>query len=116
VERGTHLLRQTPYGRIAVTSDAIAQIVGHLAAESYGVVGMRPRRGLPRLRRGKLTEGITVKTVGDALEIDLKVVVEHGLNLAEVAATVRSRVAYEVERMTGLSVATVEIRIEDVRR
>jgi uncharacterized alkaline shock family protein YloU len=44
------------------------------------------------------------------------VVVEYGLNLAEVAATVRSRVAYEVERLTGLKVTAVEVHIEDVRR
>jgi len=29
---------------------------------------------------------------------------------------VRSRVAYEVERLTGLPVASVEVHIEDVRR
>jgi uncharacterized alkaline shock family protein YloU len=29
---------------------------------------------------------------------------------------VRNRVAYELERQTGLSVAAVEVRIEDVRR
>ena len=48
--------------------------------------------------------------------MDLYVVVEYGLNLAEVAASVRSRVAYEVERLTGLQVAAVEVHIEDVRR
>ena len=42
--------------------------------------------------RGDAESGIT---------IDLYVVVEYGLNLAEVAATVRSRVAYEVERHHG---------------
>ena len=57
-----------------------------------------------------------MKPRDDGVEIDLHVVVEHGLNLAEVAATVRNRVAYEVERQTGLSVASVEVRIEDVRR
>ena len=36
--------------------------------------------------------------------------------LAEVAATVRSRVGYEVERVTGLPVAAVEVHIQDVRR
>jgi uncharacterized alkaline shock family protein YloU len=38
------------------------------------------------------------------------------LNLAEVASTIRSQVAYEVGRLTGLSVAAVEVHIEDVRR
>jgi uncharacterized alkaline shock family protein YloU len=74
-------------------------------------------RRFPRLKpRGALTRGIEVRSRGAGLEIDLHVVVEYGLNLAEVASTVRNRVAYEVERHTGLPVAAVEVRIEDVRR
>ena len=49
------------------------------------------------------------------IELTLAVVIAYGLNLAEVAATVRSRVSYEVERVTGLEVARVEVRIDDVR-
>ena len=48
--------------------------------------------------------------------VDLHVVVEYGLNLAEVASTIRNRVSYEVERLTGLPVRVVEVHIEDVRR
>ena len=60
-------------------------------------------RRFPRLPgRGRLTDGIEVKARDGGVEIDLHVVVEYGLNLAEVAATVRNRVAYEVERQTGL--------------
>ena len=59
-------------------------------------------KGLKRLlTRDRLTQGIEVGRRGDGLLLDLHVVVEYGLNLAEVAATVRSRVAYEVERLTG---------------
>jgi uncharacterized alkaline shock family protein YloU len=115
VER-EHLTEESELGRITIAPDAIAQIVGHTAAECYGVVGMASR-GLKRLlTRDKLTQGIAVSGDGDGLKLDLHVVVEYGLNLAEVAATVRSRVAYEVERLTGLSVAAVEVHIEDVRR
>jgi uncharacterized alkaline shock family protein YloU len=38
------------------------------------------------------------------------------LNLAEVASTVRSRVSYEVGRLTALEVASVEVHISDLRR
>ena len=103
-------------GRITIASDAIAQIVGHTAAECYGVVGMAGK-GLKRLlSRDRLRQGIEVSSRDGALALDLYVVVEYGLNLAEVAATVRSRVAYEVERLTGLEVAAVEVHIQDVRR
>jgi uncharacterized alkaline shock family protein YloU len=116
VDKNIHLARTTDIGRISVSSEAIAQVVGHVAAESYGIVGMAGRR-FPRLPgRDRLTDGIEVKARNGGIEIDLHVVVEYGLNLAEVASTVRTRVAYEVERQTGISVAAVEVRIEDVRR
>ena len=116
MDRG-HITGSSELGRITIASDAIAQIVGHTAAECYGVVGMAGR-GLKRLRtRDRLTQGIGVSARGDdAIALDLHVIVEYGLNLAQVAATVRSRVAYEVERLTGLRVAAVEVHIEDVRR
>jgi uncharacterized alkaline shock family protein YloU len=104
-------------GRIAISSDAIAQIVGHTAPECYGVVGMAAKGRVGRLLPlDRLRQGITVGGGLDGLRIDLYVVVEYGLNLAEVAATIRSRVAYELERLTGLSVASVEVHIQDVRR
>jgi len=115
VERG-HLTEQSDLGRITIAAEAISQIVGYTAAECYGVVGMAGK-GLKRLlTRDRLTQGIAVSGSEEGLRLDLHVVVEYGLNLAEVAATVRSRVAYEVERLTGLTVAAVEVHIEDVRR
>jgi uncharacterized alkaline shock family protein YloU len=42
-------------------------------------------------------------------------VIEHGLRLAEVAERVRSRVLYELERMVGLPIASLEVHIEGAR-
>ncbi len=115
MDRG-HTTGSSQLGRITIASDAIAQIVGHTAAECYGVVGMAGK-GLKRLlARDRLRQGIDVSSRDGALALDLYVVVEYGLNLAEVAASVKSRVAYEVERLTGLPVGAVEIHIQDVRR
>ena len=73
----------------------------------------RPASGCPDRRHAA---GSRSAATGTASTIDLHVVVEYGLNLAEVASTIRNRVAYEVERLTGLSVAAVEVHIDDVRR
>ena len=103
-------------GRIAISSDAIAQIVGHTVPECYGVVEMGAGGRVGRLLPlDRLKQAITVGGGPEGLRIDLYVVVEYGLNLAEVAATIRSRVAYEVERLTGLQVAAVEVHVQDVR-
>ena len=110
-------------GRITVAPAAIAQIVGRVAAECYGVVGMSLRAPGPArdrvtrlLPRGKPQRGIVVREADGAVALDLYVVVAYGLNLAEVAATVRSQVAYEVERLTGLQVTSVDVHIQDVKR
>ena len=105
----------SPLGRITISTEAVAQIVGHTAAECYGVVGMAGRRPMDKLL-ARDRRGIAVRGTDGGLELELHVVVEYGLNLAEVAATVRSRVAYEVVRLTGLRVGAVEVHFQDVRR
>ena len=108
-------------GRITVSPAAVAQIVGRVAAECYGVVGMSVRgpareRVTQLLPKGRWGRGVLVRNVDGAVALELHVVVAYGLNLAEVAATVRSRVTYEVERQTGLRVASVDVHIQDVKR
>ena len=103
-------------GRITISNRATAQIVGYTAVECYGVVGLDGGRVGRLFGREDATRGVEVKQDPGGVAIALHVVVEYGLNLAEVASTLRNRVAYEVERMTGLRVAVVEVHIEDVRR
>jgi uncharacterized alkaline shock family protein YloU len=110
------VLAKSDLGSVAITGDAIAQIVGLTAAECYGVVGTKRAGKLARLRvGGRTTRGVEISGDESGVSIVLHVVVEHGLNLAEVAATVRNRVSYEVGRMTGLEVAAVEVHIEAVK-
>jgi uncharacterized alkaline shock family protein YloU len=104
---------QLERGRLTISRDAIAEIVAETALACYGVVGLTAGT---RVRRMLRREGVSVEGPRDGLRLVLHVVVEHGLNLAEVAATVRSQVGYEVERLTGLTVAAVEVVIQQVRQ
>jgi uncharacterized alkaline shock family protein YloU len=99
-------------GAIIISRDVVAEIVAETAARCYGVVGLTAGS-----RVGKLLRRAAVTVGGDAggMRIALHVVVEYGLNLAEVAATVRSQVSYDVERLTGLPVEAVEVFVDDVR-
>jgi uncharacterized alkaline shock family protein YloU len=102
----------SPRGTITISRDVVAEIVAETAARCYGVVGLVPGSRVGRLLR---RTGVSIGGDVQGVRIQLHVVVEYGLNLAEVAATVRSQVAYEVERLTGLRVAEVEIAVDDVR-
>jgi len=101
------------HGRLTIARDAVAEIVAETALGCYGVVGLSAGSRVGRMLR---REGISIDGDAGALRIELHVVVEHGLNLAEVASTVRSQVGYEVERLTGLSVSAVEVVIQRVRQ
>jgi uncharacterized alkaline shock family protein YloU len=103
----------TSRGTITISRDVVAEIVADTAARCYGVVALSSGSRVGRILR---REGVTVDGEASGLRLELHVVVEHGLNLAEVAATVRSQVGYEVRRLTGLEVESVEVVIQDVRQ
>ena len=104
------------HGAITITTDAIAQLAGLTAAECYGVVGASPRgAGWAGSFEGQARQGVDVVRTPEGLAITLRVVVEHGLNLAEVASTIRSHVGYEVSRLTGIPTTSVDVLIADVR-
>jgi uncharacterized alkaline shock family protein YloU len=107
-------------GDVTIANEAIAELVGLTVLECYGVVGMAARsltQGVARLlSRERLTQGVSVRREPGGLVIDLYVVIEYGLNLAEVAVNLRSRVSYTVERLTRQRVASLQIHIQGVKR
>lgn len=115
MSRDPFVAATTAHGSISVTPQALAQVVATALEESYGVVGRGGGR-MPRLGRRKGTKGIVVRSGADGIEVTVTVVVEYGLKLSEVAAVVQDRVRYEIERRTGLEVASVDVRIDDARK
>ena len=111
------VLEERELGRVGITAGAIATIAGRALDESFGVVDQAGRRGpLRLLPRGRSRPGVRVRRTEAGLELELHVVVDHGVNLAEVTALVGSRVAYEVERHTGLPIASVAVHVDAARR
>ena len=116
MRKGTVLLRETELGRVTMTTGAIAAIAGRAVEESFGVVDQAGRRGPLRLLVRKHDPGVRVRQSDDGLALELHVVVDYGVNLAEVTEMVRSRVAYEIERHTGLPVKAVDVHVDSARR
>jgi uncharacterized alkaline shock family protein YloU len=106
-------------GALVVTERAIADLAGLTVLECYGVVGMASpnlRQGVASLlSRDHVRQGVKVQQDGDELHIKLYIIVEYGLNVAEVAGNVRSQVAYNVQKMLGRSATTLRIYVQGVR-
>ncbi len=106
-------------GALVITERAIADLAGLTVLECYGVVGMASpnlRQGVASLlSRDHVRQGVKVQQDGDELHIKLYIVVEYGLNVAEVAGNVRSQVAYNVQKMLGRPATTLRIYVQGVR-
>ena len=110
---------QNVAGRLVITDRALIGIVGWTVMECYGVVGMASpslRQGVASLlSRDRLYQGIRIEQTPEQLKIKIYIIVEYGLNVAEVAGGVRTRVAYNVEKMIGRPVTALQIYVQGVR-
>ena len=105
-------------GDVMIADLVIAKLAGHAARSTYGVVDMR-RSSVTALRRifrgGSFVAGVEVEVREGQARIGLHVVMERGLKLSEVTATLEQQVRFEVERVAGVNVSEVNVRVEDVR-
>jgi len=112
------LSRSAPLGRIEVAPRVVASIVGHVANESYGIVGMAAR-GLrdgiaERLNRENVHRGVEVKVRDDGIVVELYVIAEYGTRISEVAHNLMSAVRYTLEKTLGLSIAAVNVNVQGI--
>jgi uncharacterized alkaline shock family protein YloU len=94
---------ETPVaGQLRVEDTVVEKIATLAAREISGAVALGER-------------GITVRTAGDQVSLDLTIVVAYGSAVLEVARQVQGNVARIVGVMLGLRVDTVDVTVTDVR-
>ena len=106
-------------GTVTVDDEVVSRVAGYAALECYGIVGMAAKSttdGLVQLMRMEnLSRGVKVTSNGDKVDIDLYIIVEYGISIAAAAGSIINTVKYRVEKLTGVTVGRVNIRIEDIR-
>ena len=110
---------KTNDGTIFISEDVMMKVVGYAALECYGIVAMCGKRatdGLVEwLGRENLSKGVQIRNVGDMLDVDLFIIVEYAISIAEVCKTIVDTVRYKLESMTGVKVRKVSISVEGIR-
>jgi uncharacterized alkaline shock family protein YloU len=61
-----------------------------------------------------VAQGVGVEVGETEAAIDLDIVVEYGVSIAELGRSIQRNVKQSVERMTGLHVVEVNIAVDDV--
>jgi len=106
-------------GTIYITEEVMLKVVGYAAIGCYGIVAMSSKRakdGLVEwLGRESLSKGVQLRMVDDMIDVDLFIIVEYGISVAEVCKAIVQTVKYMLESMTGVKVRRVNISVEGIR-
>lgn len=114
------MIRQnTERGAVVIGSNVYTNIAGAAASNCFGVKGMAVRSmtdGLVHLlRKESMSKGVRVQFhEDDTISIDLHIMVDHGVNLAAVGASIISEVRYVVNKCTGTQVRAVNVYIDSM--
>ena len=106
-------------GSVRVSASVYTDIAGNAASNCFGVKGMAARSvtdGVYHLlRKESLGKGVKVNFhEDDTISIDLHIIVDNGVNLTAVGASIISEVRYVVTKCTGTEVRAVNVYIDSM--
>ena len=106
-------------GSVTVNAAVYTEFAGTAATNCFGVKGMAARSvqdGLFHLlRKESAGKGVLVEFHEDnTITIDLHIIVDHGVNLQAVGASIISEVRYVVTKCTGTDVRAVNVYIDSM--
>jgi uncharacterized alkaline shock family protein YloU len=113
----------TEEGQISVAEGVVQKIAGKACREiagvhSMGTSGARAfgsiRERIPGSSGPSFSQGVGVEVGETEAAIDLDIVVDYGVAIAELGRSIQRNVKQAVERMTGLRVVEVNIAVDDV--
>ena len=104
-------------GEIKVADEVVAIIAGLAATEVEGVSSMAgniTNEIVSRLGMKNLSKGIQIEIADNEVVVDVALNIAYGYSIPEVSTKVQEKVKSAIETMTGLSVATINVRIASV--
>ncbi len=113
----------TDDGKISVAQGVVQKIAGKACREISGVHAMGAgasrtfgaiRERIPGSSGPNVSQGVGVEVGETEAAIDLDIVVEYGVSIAELGRSIQRNVKQTVERMTGLTVVEVNVAVDDV--
>ena len=111
--------RETDFGSINVSNSVYTKIAGNAATKCFGVKGMAIRSmsdGLVHLlRRESVAKGVLVTPNEDgSISIDLHIMVDQGVNIPALGASIISEVRYIVSKQTETEVREVNVIVDSI--
>ncbi|MCK9794769.1 Asp23/Gls24 family envelope stress response protein [Isoptericola sp. 4D.3] len=112
----------TEHGSTTIADQVVAKIAGIATHNVHGVysLGGSMSRAFGAIREyipgsgTDATSGVRVEVGERQAAVDLDLVADYGVSIADLAQAVRRNVITSIERMTGLEVTEVNVNVNDV--
>ncbi|MEG0035356.1 MAG: Asp23/Gls24 family envelope stress response protein [Oscillospiraceae bacterium] len=111
-----YITTETEKGKINISEEVIAVMVGAAIAEVEGVAGLANTVGteiVDLIGKKTLTRGVKVALDDDKITVDVLIMVTFGCVVTDVAEKVQAAVSGALESMTGLS-SCVNVHVSGV--
>ena len=113
---------QSTQGTTSIADTVVSKIAGIAAKDVSGVyaLGSGASRALGVVReripggRTNHSQGVSVEVGQTQAAVDIDMIAEYGVAIADLASGVRRNVIASIERMTGLEVTEVNISVADI--
>ena len=106
-------------GDTYLSDSVIARLIGYEATACFGVVGMAARNTtdsvVSLLSRDNMEKGVNVRYENDELNVDLHIIISHGVNIPAISQAIEEKVCYSVEKFTGIHVHKVQIFVDSIK-
>lgn len=116
MEKEAHI-QNTDIGNIHISEEVIAVIAGIAATEGpevYSLVGNITNEIVSKMGIKSLSKGIKVDMAEDTVTISVTVNLVYGYNIPKTCQAIQERIIQSVKSMTGMSVAEVNVNVNDI--
>ena len=110
-------IKEDNLGEVHVADEVVAIIAGLAATEVEGVASMAgniTNELVSKLGMKNLSKGVKVEVAEKTVSVEVALNISYGYSIPEVSEKVQEKVKSAIETMTGLSVASVNVRIATV--
>ena len=106
-------------GKLHVANDVLADIIGHAAAECYGIVDMaspNETEGIAKiLTAPRNRRGVVVATTDAGVHVDLYVIMEYGTNINTISQNLVDQVSFALKEYARVPIDGVEVHVQGVK-
>lgn len=110
-------MNEKAHGQVTIAPEVLVTIVQLTTQEISGIHEMTANwtRDVNRFFGDmRIGDGVQIQVRNNQITVDLYVIVDHHVNMFQLARRVQHEVARAVREMTGMNVAAVNVHITDV--